>query len=45
MDKSNTSLQKMAKKKVFFASDFHLGVPTYEASLKREKLLVKWLMR
>ena len=33
----------MANKKVFFASDFHLGVPTYEASLKREKLLVKWL--
>lgn len=33
----------MAKNKIFFASDFHLGVPTYEASLKREKLMVQWL--
>lgn len=31
------------KKKVYFASDFHLGVPTYEKSLEREKHLVKWL--
>lgn len=30
-------------KKIYFASDFHLGVPTEEASLKREKLAVKWL--
>ncbi|MEJ7646814.1 MAG: UDP-2,3-diacylglucosamine diphosphatase [Chryseolinea sp.] len=30
-------------KKIFFASDFHLGVPTYEASLEREKRIVKWL--
>ncbi len=30
-------------KKIFFASDFHLGVPTYEASLDREKRIVKWL--
>jgi len=27
----------------YFASDFHLGVPTYEASLKREKKIVAWL--
>lgn len=30
-------------KKIYFASDFHLGVPDHEKSLKREKLIVKWL--
>lgn len=30
-------------KKIYFASDHHLGVPTYEKSLQREKLFVKWL--
>jgi UDP-2,3-diacylglucosamine hydrolase len=30
-------------KKIYFASDFHLGVPNYEKSLVREKLIVKWL--
>jgi UDP-2,3-diacylglucosamine hydrolase len=30
-------------KKIFFASDFHLGVPNYEASLEREKRIVQWL--
>ena len=30
-------------KKVYFASDFHLGVPTKKASLEREKKLVRWL--
>ena len=30
-------------KKVYFASDFHLGVPTYEKSLAREKKIVRWL--
>lgn len=28
---------------IYFASDFHLGVPDYESSLKREKLFVQWL--
>lgn len=31
------------KNKIYFASDFHLGVPTFEKSLEREKLLVAWL--
>ena len=31
------------KNKIYFASDFHLGVPNYTESLKREKLIVKWL--
>lgn len=30
-------------KKVYFASDFHLGVPSYDSSLAREKRLVAWL--
>ena len=30
-------------KKIYFASDFHLGVPTYEKSLEREKRIVAWL--
>jgi UDP-2,3-diacylglucosamine hydrolase len=30
-------------KKVYFASDFHLGVPNKAHSLLREKKLVKWL--
>ena len=29
--------------KIYFASDFHLGIPNAEKSLDREKLLVKWL--
>jgi UDP-2,3-diacylglucosamine hydrolase len=31
------------KNKIYFVSDSHLGVPDYESSLEREKLLVKWL--
>jgi UDP-2,3-diacylglucosamine hydrolase len=30
-------------KKIYFASDFHLGVPDYESSLVREKRIVHWL--
>mgnify|MGYP002847044964 CR=1 FL=1 len=30
-------------KKIYFASDLHLGVPTYEKSMVREKHFVKWL--
>ena len=33
----------MPTKKTYFASDFHLGVPTFELSLSREKLICKWL--
>ncbi len=29
--------------KIYFASDFHLGIPDYESSLQREKKLVSWL--
>ncbi len=33
----------MSTPKLYFASDFHLGVPSYEKSLEREKLVVQWL--
>ncbi len=31
------------RKHIYFASDFHLGTPTYEKSLEREKQVVAWL--
>jgi len=30
-------------KKIYFASDFHFGIPDRDKSLKREELFVKWL--
>ncbi|MGZ3920787.1 MAG: UDP-2,3-diacylglucosamine diphosphatase, partial [Bacteroidia bacterium] len=33
----------MNAKKIYFASDFHLGVPTPESSLVREKMVCSWL--
>ena len=36
-------MNSSSEKKIYFASDFHLGVPNHEVSLKREKLLVRWL--
>src|SRR5438552_2655942 len=32
-----------AGKKIYFASDFHLGVPDFQTSLEREKRIVRWL--
>lgn len=29
--------------KIYFASDFHFGIPDHASSLRREKLLVQWL--
>ena len=37
------SIQLPAGKKIYFASDFHLGVPDHATSLQREKLIVQWL--
>lgn len=38
------SIQKLPlNKKLFFASDFHLGVPDKASSLAREKKIVRWL--
>jgi UDP-2,3-diacylglucosamine hydrolase len=33
----------LTNKKTYFASDFHLGVPTYQATREREGRIVKWL--
>lgn len=30
-------------KKIYFASDFHLGIPDHVSSLEREKRIVRWL--
>ena len=31
------------KNKIYFASDFHFGIPDHSGSLEREKLFVQWL--
>jgi UDP-2,3-diacylglucosamine hydrolase len=36
-------IDSLQGKKLFFASDFHLGVPDYENSLQREKRIIAWL--
>lgn len=36
-------LNAVLPKKIFFLSDFHLGAPTYQKSLEREKLIVRFL--
>jgi UDP-2,3-diacylglucosamine hydrolase len=33
----------LERKKIYFVSDFHLGIPDHSQSLEREKLLVRWL--
>ena len=37
----NSNILKSGK--IYFASDFHLGIPDYESSLQREKKIVSWL--
>jgi UDP-2,3-diacylglucosamine hydrolase len=32
-------------KKIYFASDFHIGVPNHEASQARERKIVRWLQK
>ena len=38
-----TTIQLQTNKKIYFASDFHLGYPDFETSLIREKKIVAWL--
>lgn len=38
-----TPLSTLDNKKIFFASDFHLGVPDHASSVAREKRIVAWL--
>ena len=33
----------MERTKIYFASDFHLGIPDHASSLEREKKIVRWL--
>jgi UDP-2,3-diacylglucosamine hydrolase len=35
--------QNKKGQKIYFASDFHLGIPDYKSSLQRERILVLWL--
>jgi UDP-2,3-diacylglucosamine hydrolase len=37
------TISSLNNKKIYFASDFHLGVPDHAASLVREKQIVAWL--
>ena len=37
------TIESLHGKKIYFASDFHLGVPSKEESLRREKKIVRWL--
>jgi UDP-2,3-diacylglucosamine hydrolase len=41
MESLNISLEQ--GKKIYFASDFHLGTPNLASSLEREKRIVRWL--
>ena len=36
-------MELLPNKKIYFASDFHLGAPTYEKSRVREKKICAWL--
>jgi UDP-2,3-diacylglucosamine hydrolase len=36
-------IESLQQKKIFFASDFHLGVPTPQESIARERKIVAWL--
>ncbi len=36
-------LNPASNQKIYFASDFHLGVPSPEVSLEREKKIIRWL--
>src|SRR5882672_8763844 len=36
-------IQNLNNKKIFFASDFHLGVPNHDESVAREKRIIAWL--
>ena len=38
-----TNIKLQTNKKIYFASDFHLGYPNFETSLIREKKIVAWL--
>lgn len=41
--KVHDSISSLEGKKIYFASDFHLGAPNKTISLKRERKIVNWL--
>ncbi|MEG2666944.1 MAG: UDP-2,3-diacylglucosamine diphosphatase, partial [Bacteroidales bacterium] len=43
MKKTQIDINLPLGKKVFFASDFHLGSPSYEQSRIREKRIINWI--
>ncbi len=43
MENTPYSIPDLNGKKLYFASDFHLGVPDYTESRKREDRIVRWL--
>lgn len=43
MFKSLEELHLPVGKKIYFASDFHLGAPNIESSVKREQKVIRWL--
>ncbi len=45
MTKTEIQLDLPEEKKIYFTSDWHLGFPGYETSLRREKKIVEWLNR
>jgi UDP-2,3-diacylglucosamine hydrolase len=40
---TTTIIPSLENKKIFFASDFHLGVPDHASSLMRERNIIRWL--
>lgn len=36
-------IDSLSGKKIYFAADFHLGVPDYDSSLTRERQIIRWL--
>lgn len=36
-------IDSLQGKQIYFAADFHLGVPDHESSLKRERKIIEWL--
>ena len=41
--KVHDTVSSLEEKKIYFASDFHLGAPNKESSLLRERKIIRWL--
>lgn len=37
------TIDSLQGRKIYFAADFHLGVPDYDSSLQRERQIIQWL--